>query len=738
MKKYVLTLGALLLLALFLAACASPPTPTEVAPCPTAAPCPDCPAPPEPPPCPEAVVDPVPYEAEWVGSAHADAEAEAFVHWNEDDPAEVPTSCAKCHSTTGYMDFLGADGTAAGTVDAAQPTGQVIECQACHNDAATAMTSVVFPSGAEITGLGGEARCMQCHQGRASKVQVDETLTELGIADNLDTVTAELGFINIHYFPAAATLYGTAVKGGYEYDGNTYDFKNDHVAGYDTCIGCHNQHTLELKLEECAVCHQGVASVEDVKNIRMAGSLKDYDGDGDIEEGMFYELEGLQEMLLQAIQAYGAEVAGTPIAYNVEAYPYFFVDTNGDGQVGDDESDSYNAWTGRLLKAAYNYQMAAKDPGDFAHGGKYIVQLLYDSIEDLNTVVASPVDLSTANRLDAGHFAGSEEAFRHWDADGGEVPGDCAKCHSRGGVPMFLKEAGEQRDGVSGRTTTQHVSNGLNCATCHNDLSTFTRFTVDAVKFPPNNLAGVTPNGEVLTFGEGEDANICILCHQGRESTATVNAKIAASGAGDDEVSESLSFSNVHYFAAGGTLFGDEAKVAYQYEGNEYNPRHPHINVGITCVKCHDVHALEVEIEFCSGCHPSVESEADLASIRMDPTDWDGDGDTTEGIAGEMSGFEERLYAALQTYARDTAGSPILYNGGQYPYFFGDANDNGEIDEGEGTYNAWTPNLLRAAFNYQYSQKDPGAFAHNGQYLLQVLYDSIQGVGGDVSGLTRP
>ncbi|HET6445202.1 MAG TPA: hypothetical protein VFI27_11550, partial [candidate division Zixibacteria bacterium] len=37
----------------------------------------------------------IPFEEQWASSAHADAAAEAFVHWDEDDPAEVPTSCAK-------------------------------------------------------------------------------------------------------------------------------------------------------------------------------------------------------------------------------------------------------------------------------------------------------------------------------------------------------------------------------------------------------------------------------------------------------------------------------------------------------------------------------------------------------------------------------------------------------------------------------------------------------------------
>ena len=31
---------------------------------------------------------------------------------------------------------------------------------------------------------------------------------------------------------------------------------------------------------------------------------------------------------------------------------------------------------------------------------------------------------------------------------------------------------------------------------------------------------------------------------------------------------------------------------------------------------------------------------------------------------------------------------------------------------------------LRAAFNYQYYQKEPGAWAHNNKYIVQILYDS--------------
>ena len=726
MKSKYIVIGALLLVfALGLAACGG--SAPEATPCPEAEPCPDCPAAPECPVCEtcpepeEAVVENVPFEEQWASSGHSDETAEAFRHWDEDDPQEVPANCAKCHSSTGFYEFVGADGSEPGVVENNHPPGQGIECIACHNESTAVMDTVVFPSGAEITGLGAEARCMQCHQGRASKLSVDGALEENGLTEDLDTPSEELGFINIHYYAAAATLYGTATMGGYEYDGESYDFKNDHVAGYDTCIGCHDPHTLERKYDECAVCHEGVASDEDARNIRMEGSEKDYDGDGDIEEGIAFEIEGLREMLYQGIQAYAAEVVGVPIAYESHTYPYFFIDTNENGEADEDEAaygNKYNAWTGRLLKAAYNFQTAAKDPGAYAHGGKYIIQLLYDSIEDLNTAISTPVDLSTANRIDAGHFAGSEEAFRHWDEDGA-VQASCARCHSAEGLPTYI---------IEGVNVTEPLANGLNCATCHDDLATLTRFEVTEVEFP---------SGAVLAF-EDSDPNLCMNCHQGRQWGGGVEAAIQRSGAADDEPSEALSFSNPHYFAAGATLFGSEAAGAYQYANQEYFGQNLHVEAFDNCIKCHTTHGLEVREESCSTCHAGIES---LEDIRMQEGDFNGNDDAEEGIAHEVEGMHEALYDAIQAYTEAQGLPGIFYDAHAYPYFFTDSNDNGEADPDEVNYGnqyaTWTPRLLRAAYNYQWAAKDPGAFAHNPKYTMQFLYDSLNDLGA-AGGMTRP
>jgi hypothetical protein len=671
--------------------------------------------------------------AAWAGSAHADATAEAFVHW--DAEGAIPESCAKCHSTPGYIDFVGGDGSEAGVVDAPAPIGTVLTCDGCHNSAAAQLTSVTFPSGVTIEDVGTSARCMQCHQGRASTVSVNNAIEEAGLAPDSNEVSADLGFINIHYFAAAATLYGGEAQGGYQYEGKLYQGRNMHAEGLNTCADCHNQHSLEVRVAVCAECHDDVETVEDLPFIRMNGSLADYDGDGDNFEGIGEEIEGLQELALEAIQTYASEVSGTPIAYDVAAYPYFFVDTDENGEVDEEEAVSdngYKAFAPVLLTAAYNYQVSMKDPGAFAHNPKYIIELLYDSIEALNAGVAEPIDMAEAHRDDLGHFDIAAEPFRHWDAEG-EVPATCTRCHTAGGLPFYLE---------NGVTIKSAPSQSLTCSTCHDVANDFEVHPVNEVTFP---------SGAVVSFGEEEESNLCISCHQGRESTVSVNTAIQRAGVGDDEVSESLTFRNIHYFAAGATLFGTEVKGAYEFADAEYNGRNWHDGEEmIMCTDCHDAHTGELELDDCADCHNEVDEEAEsVRFIRneaedVDPIDYDGDGDDSEPIADEIASFQDALMAAIQTYATDTAGSSIIYVTTTHPYWFIDTNANGSVDDdevnGDNRFVAWTPNLLRAAYNYQYSVKDPGVFAHNPDYILQVLYDSIQAVGGEeaVAEFTRP
>jgi len=303
-------------------------------------------------------------EAKWESSAHADAEARAFSRWNDDDPPEISPNCAKCHSTYGYHDFLGLDGTTPGQVDNPAPVGSTVECEACHNEVSFSRDSAVMPSGIELTGLNQASDCMECHQGRASSVQVDEATAGL----TADELNEELSLPNIHNNPVGPLQYGTEAKGGFEYSGMSYLGKYEHTPGFETCYACHDAHTLTVEVQKCSACHLGANTQEDLPNIRTSNI--DYDGDGDITEGMAGEVETMQERLLIAMKLYAAKTEGAA------AIEY-------DGGFIDEAGEKYTTWTPRLLRAAFNYQYTEMDVGSYAHNGQYAIQLLYDSLTDL-------------------------------------------------------------------------------------------------------------------------------------------------------------------------------------------------------------------------------------------------------------------------------------------------------------------------------------------------------------------
>ena len=153
-----------------------------------------------------------------------------------------------------------------------------------------------------------------------------------------------MSFVNVHYFAAGATLFGTDVKGGYEYDGKTYNGRFEHVSGIQTCTDCHDTHALEVKYESCGGCHPSVATADDLETIRITAG--DFDGDGDEAEGLALEIETMQEVLLEAIYEYVGGVSGAEaIVYDSHAYPYFFIDTNANGESDPGEAIFPNATT---------------------------------------------------------------------------------------------------------------------------------------------------------------------------------------------------------------------------------------------------------------------------------------------------------------------------------------------------------------------------------------------------------
>jgi len=632
--------------------------------------------------------------------AEAWGSAEGF-HGDYMGPAFEGHGCVPCHSPEGLIELSNTgEYPAEVSTDVA-----VIACIACHDLRARnaaddgyelgsrrTISNFAFDNArtldpenpATIEGLGDNALCMTCHQGRESTASVNAKVAG----------PAPYSFSNIHYLAAAATLFGNQAKGAYEYDGKVYSSKFEHVESNDLCVECHNAHSGELYLYDsitnetsapttCDACHPEVVDTGDyetdhlaVRDIRMNGSYIDYDGDGDTDEGIFYEVETLQEILLGLVEDYAATVIGIPIEYNPDAYPYYF-------KLG--TTDRYVDFDAKLLKAAYNLQVSLVDPGSYAHNGTYTIEYLYDSIEDLG----GPDAVADLTRDAEGHFDAAGEPFRHWDEDGEVDAARCARCHSSDGAKAYIEKGSVTSADFA--PYTKGISAGLACEVCHTapiDTSAGTTRIVESVTFPSK---------VVLTATEAPDyfdnaSPLCMNCHQGRSSSDSVDADIAK---GD------FSFENIHYFAAAASQFGSLVRGGYQYAGQDYAgpmvyPAAHDADGFFTCVGCHmsgdPEHDFTPDLDACIGCHGGTSFE----------TLGDGVSDNFDDI--------QLLKDQLLEVITDSGVTPLP----GYPYFSGITNAAQK----------------RAAYNWQVADKEPCGYIHNPDYIKQLLYDSIDDLSG--------
>ena len=509
-----------------------------------------------------------------------------------------------------------------------------------------------------------------------------------------------------------------------------YGLRFPHVSAANVCQECHDPHSLALKVDLCRTCHPGAADYAGVRDIRMAGSTQDYDGDGDVTEGVAAEIDGVAARLYETIQEYAA-AQGFPIVYDGHTYPYFLYAADRTG---------YKSFTPRLLKACYNYQVYQKDPGRHGHNAKYMIELLHDSIQNLASQLPAGSVPGLA-RNDLNHFNTASEAFRHWDVDP-NVSSSCSRCH--GGEAGFLNYVN------TGTTIAVPQATRMSCETCH----TGTNFGGD----PPRRYVGkvVFPTyaadpAPLTVFNDPanpDDSFICMTCHQGRQSKRTYDDYLT--GYTDDQVMpSSKTFRNIHYLSAGGTLYGKQAGVGYEYAAEDLQPQvQPLGGDSPQCAYCHDVagssHTFLPRLTpVCSNCHTEIVG-GDIRTIRYNrPYDYDGDGNTTETLKAELDGLRDVLYTQIRVYAAANGG-PIAYSP-DGSYFYYDANDNAVVDPGEVSYTSstegvgrWTPRLMKAAHNFHMTQKEPGYWSHNTNYTAQLLIDSIADLGGTVSGFDRP
>src|SRR4029450_6890172 len=120
----------------------------------------------------------------------------------------------------------------------------------------------------------------------------------------------------------------------------------------------------------------------------------------------------------------------------------------------------------------------------------------------------APTILGAHIQRGEGPFNRDGKAFHYWDKEK-EIPAVCSRCHAANGVAEYLREGKN--------SPSPHAKNAFACTNCHADMLSYARHTVAQVTFP----SGIT-----LDSGHN-DSSLCMTCHQGRESTASVHTGLA-------------------------------------------------------------------------------------------------------------------------------------------------------------------------------------------------------------------
>jgi hypothetical protein len=250
------------------------------------------------------------------------------------------------------------------------------------------------------------------------------------------------------------------------------------------------------------------------------------------------------------------------------------------------------------------------------------------------------------------------------------------------------------------------------------------------------------------------EGNLCLFCHQGRESGYTVYLNITQNTTvnpytdPDKRLTGINSFQNPHYLESGAILWSKNNWEFLTVSGNptpnKYSnglPAHQETN----CGGCHmgdaspnDLeggHTWRPRIEVCQNCHGTtiknfqdIKAGGDYNGNGVVESAFAEIGTVNDSVLGTPnSGLFGQLVLALQ--AKGIYYNP---NGSGGTYFF-------TGPDFKTSYTAWTTNTLTASFNLAFMYKAGNcAYIHNVLYTAQILQDSIKAVNGPPKPWVRP
>jgi hypothetical protein len=357
-----------------------------------------------------------------------------------------------------------------------------------------------------------------------------------------------------------------------------------------------------------------------------------------------------------------------------------------------------------------------------------------------NTLLTQHTDWAAS-----GHGAVTDAPFTTYDfktrgtagvnpATSGAVKDDCVRCHTTTGYINFVNSG--LTNVAAWAQSTDLGKQTIFCYACHYDSNNGRSYDYARRQVPTAkgfyNFS--TANGKVLnvvSFPDVGESNLCLHCHVGRDSGATIKL-VAATGVNFSKQGLLQS----HYLSGGGTVYRTTGYQFYSSSAKYSDPSYfEHGSIGVNgflaedgtntgtggpCIGCHmspDRHTLSavgedssgnissIDSPMCVHCHYNHGPGADYS--------W-----TTAKLQAQQDGFNAAL-AALQLALNNH--TPPIYFVLNYPYVVSIPNGTAANQ----FINFGNADTMGATFNYMLLLKEPGAWAHNDYYTRRLIYDSI-------------
>jgi hypothetical protein len=363
-----------------------------------------------------------------------------------------------------------------------------------------------------------------------------------------------------------------------------------------------------------------------------------------------------------------------------------------------------------------------------------------------------------------GDFNG--EAWKHYDFKGASRQ-SCQRCHTTTGFSNYIANQAGYNPANNVFVAKDNQAEMLYCYGCHKMNAT--GFTVARVAVENAYLPAGPDNTSTITISGKGNSELCLNCHSGQ----IAGSQLAAKSVGLDLNNTTFGSFNSHYLSAGMTIFQDNTgngTAGYQFAGKNYAKPvyYAHDKIGTTAAT-HGTTQLWADNTSgpCVGCHmttPNSATDPTVGKHRFRVFSYDNadaitgitsatcvkchEGNyalTVAGVTEAREAFETRI--ALLKGALDNAG--IYYAPASYPYFFNDSTLRASANQ----YKTWTTaaatisaatgntisaaELIGVAFNLNYLNREPGAWAHNNIYSNRLLFDSLEKL-GIAPGFTRP